>query len=222
MPLAEPPVAAGSLSDLPHVPIQGRTLHRVWRYEGADGVLREQPWWFASAPDDRDEGGRYDLPTPMGTCYTAATPAGAVLEALQMHLTNLPRDELLARRRAEIAAPSGVPAAADLAAPLLAGEHGITAELWAGRNRPLTRRWAAALRRDGWWILHGGVSHDPSGRLRGFALFDQAGAHPPTIDGEWTFETFTLHDDADLHTELAEYGVAVRDPGDLPYAAPPE
>jgi hypothetical protein len=220
MALAEPPTAAGSLSGIPGETVRGRILHRVWRYETPDGALRTDPWWFASVPADPHVGGRYDLPEPMGACYTATRPAGAVLEALQTHLVNLPRAELAVRRRAEIVAPGDAPAAAKLTARVLAGQHGVTAGLWAGGDRPLTQRWAAALRRDGWWAVYGGIQHDPSGRLRGHALFDHAGAHPPTLGGAWGHDVATLHDDADLHAELARYGVTVRETGTLPYTDP--
>lgn len=225
MPLREPPRAAGSLAAIPAEPIRGRLLHRVWRLRAADGALRPDPWWFASAPMDPTTpvtGGRFDLPDPMGTCYTATRPPGAVLEALQMHLTSLPRAELALRRRAEILAPNDAPPAAKLTAQTVAGDHGITAALWAGSDRALGQRWAAALRRDGWWAVYGGIAHDPSGRLRSVALFDHSGAHPPTMGGPWSYRTTTLDDDQQLLASLARYGVTVRDPGVLPYADPPE
>lgn len=220
MPLAEPPLAAGSLASLPTEPTRGHTLHRVWRHLSADGTLRLDPWWFASAPADPGLGGRYDLSAPMGTCYTATRPVGAVLEALQMRLANLPRAELAVRRRAVIHPPPDAPAAGKLTARRLSGEHGVTAALWAGTDRRLTQAWAAALRRDGWWILYGGIQHDPSGQLRGHALFDHAGAHPPTIGNRWDHDVATLHDDVDLHAQLARYGITVRDLGTLPFVTP--
>lgn len=221
MPLREPPEAAGSLGTIPAEPIRGRLLHRVWRLRAGDGTLRPDPWWFASAPRHPADGGRFDLPAPMGTCYTAIQPVGAVLEALQMHLTNLPRAELALRRRAEIFAPDDAPRAAKLTTRRVAGVHGVTAALWAGSDRALSQRWATALRRDGWWAVYGGIAHDPSGRLRGVALFDHSGAHPPTIGGPWSHRTTTLDDDQRLLASLARYGVTVRDPGVLPYTDPP-
>lgn len=221
MPLPEPPDAAGSLAGLPAEQLRDRILHRVWRIRGADGTTRAEPWWFASSTENPTGGGRFDLPAPMGTCYVATRPVGAVLEAMQMSLTNLPRAELAARRRAEIVAPDDTPPAAKLTAQKVAGTHGITAALWAGGDRALTRRWAAALRRDGWWALYSGVAHDPSGRLRGIALFDHAGAHPPTVGGAWTYTMASIHDDERLIMSLKRYGVTVRDPGVLPYAEPP-
>jgi hypothetical protein len=221
MPLREPPQAAGSLAKIPAEPIRGRLLHRVWRLRAIDGTLRSEAWWFASVEPDRSAGGRFDLPPPMGTCYTATRPVGAVLEALQMHLTNLPRAELTLRRRAEIVVPGNAPAAVKLTAQRGAGGFGITAALWAGGHRALSQRWAAALRRDGWWAVYSGIAHDPSGRLRSVALFDYSGAHPPTLGGPWTYHTKTLDDDEELLANLSRYGVNVRDPGVLPYVEPP-
>lgn len=74
---------------------------------------------------------------------------------------NLPTAELTARRRALIVAPDDAPAAAKLTARVMAGRHGVTAALWAGDDRRLTQRWAAALRRDGWWALYGVTVRDP-------------------------------------------------------------
>jgi len=156
----------------------------------------------------------------MGTCYLATRPEAALLEALQMHLTNLPRTELAVRRLAVLTAPPDAPAAAMLTARRVAGEFGITAELWAGRDRALSRTWAAALRRDGWWAIYGGISHDPSGRLRSVALFDTAGAHPPTHGGRWHSSTRTIDHDSELERALARFGVEVREPGQLPWADP--
>lgn len=218
MPLQEPPRAATSLADLPAEPLAGRTVFRVWRPR--DAVSRS-PWWFASAPRSEAAvtGGRYDLPEPMGTCYTATQRVGAVLEALQGFLLSLPRAELAARLLATMDAPADAPAAADVSANSAAGA-GITAALWAGGDRALTQRWAAALRRDGWWAIFSGLQHDPSGRLRGHALFDSAGAHAPTHGSPWRVRTTRLVDEPELSDELQRYGIAPRDPGDLPVIEP--
>jgi hypothetical protein len=218
MPLTSPPDRAGSLSALPRQKLSGRCLYRVWRTELPDGGRREDPWWFASADTEAGLGGRFDLPEPMGTCYLATRPEAALLEALQMRLTHLPASELRVRRVAVCMAPDDAPDAAMLTARRTAGEWGITAELWAGRDRSLTRRWAQAIRRDGWWAVYSGVSHDPSGRLRSVALFDQQGAHPPTHGDEWRWRAERLAGNQDLMGALKRFGVRVREPGQLPWA----
>ncbi len=220
MPLSFPPAGAGSLASLPRQTLSGRALYRVWRYELADGTRRQAPWWFASAEVDQPDGGRFDLPRPMGTCYFGTRPEAALLEALQMRLTNLPREELTIRRLATLTPPDDAPEAAMLTARRVAGEFGITSELWAGRNRVLSKSWAQAIRRDGWWAIYAGVSHDPSGRLRAVALFDHHGDHPPSHAGRWQFQQREIDRDSSVEEALARFGVAVRDPGQLPWARP--
>ena len=218
MPLQNPPAGAGTLAALPKQSLARRTLYRVWRHDLADGTERRAPWWFASADPGIKEGGRFDLSEPMGTCYLATRPEAALLEALQMRLTNLPREELAVRRIAHVTPPGDAPDAAMLTARRVAGKFGITAELWAGRDRALTRAWAQALRRDGWWAIYGGVSHDPSGRLRSVALFDGHGEHPPTHGGCWRYHSCSIAHDTSLERALERFGVSVREPGQLPRA----
>lgn len=218
MPLADPPAAAGSLADLPTRPLAGSPLFRVWRHRLPDGGVRSLPWWFASRPTDAEAGGRFDLPAPDGTCYLATSLVGAVIEALQTHLTSLPHEELDVRAAVEVDPPAEAPSAADLADPGTAG-RGVTAGVWAGTDRLLTQRWAAALRRDGWWAVYGGVHHDPSGSMRAVALFDHAGEHVPTHPGPWGTTTRALTD-PDVIDQLAEVGVYVRGPANLPVARP--
>ena len=220
MPLREPPSGAGSLARLPAHPLRARTLYRVWRHLLPDGTERASPWWFASLSEPPEACGRFDLPPPMGACYIATRPEAALLEALQMHLTNLPLAELKVRRIARIRAPDDAPRAAMLTAESVAGDFGITAAIWAGLERRLTQRWAAAIRRDGWWAVYAGMAHDPRGQLRAVALFDQQGEHPPTHGGRWHYRTQPIAGDAALERALARYGVSVREPGQLPWDRP--
>jgi hypothetical protein len=50
-------------------------------------------------------------------------------------------------------------------------------------------------------------------------LFDQAGGHEPTHAGPWTLDEVDLLDDTTL-VDLANAGVVVRGPGNLPLAPP--
>ena len=216
MPLADPPVGAGSLADLPARPLAGASLFRVWRRWLRDGRPRPSPWWFAARPEDVEVGGRFDLAAPDGTCYLATSLVGAVLDALQVQLRNLPRAELEVRAAVEVEAPGEAPEAADLCHPSTAG-RGVTAGVWAGTARAKTQRWASALRRDGWWAIHTGVHHDPSGTLRAVALFDHAGEHPPTHPGSWRSTPRELLA-PDVLERLAAFGVHVRGEANLPVA----
>jgi hypothetical protein len=172
------------------------------------------PWWFASLNPDQPAGehgehGRFDLPSPDGTCYLARTPVGAVLEVFQEHDGLLPDVELRRRLRAEVLVPRVAPSAADLSAKASRG-LGVTAALWSSGNRRLSQQWAAALKRAGWLALHHGIANDPSGRQRAVSLFDRSGEHAPYDDPDgWGYRTHELADDAGLVAALAVYGIEV-------------
>jgi hypothetical protein len=208
-----PPPAPTVLVGLPRFSLRGRTLHRVFR------AGRSDPWWFASLPSgavDADEHGRFDLPTPLGSCYLALTAVGAVLEAFQEFTGRLPDTELRRRLLAVVVAPDDTPVAANVKAPA-SRRLGVTAALWAGADRGLTQSWALAIHRAGWRAMHHGIAHDPAGAERAVTLFDTAGEHAPYDDTGWTVETRTLHDDEKLHSALRRFGVSVaRSDVDLP------
>lgn len=208
VPLGEPPDLA-TLRRLPAERIAGRMLHRIYR------AHRPTPWWFATTPADPSHGGRFDLPRPDGSCYLATTVAAATLEALQALLGRglLNRTVLEGLRRAEITASPRAPRAARTTAPA-ASAVGVTAALWAGPDRALTQRWAAALHR-AWDSVYTGVQHDPTGRGRAVTLFDQAGEHDPFGDRRWTWKARPIADDPAVIRALARHGVTVTASGDL-------
>lgn len=203
MPLGPPPPAS-RLRQLSGRRLAGEVLYRVFRSG------RASPWWFASRPTTApDQGGRFDLVSPEGTCYLATLPQGAALEAFQDFGRGvLPESELRARRLARVAVPGGAPEAADLVAPKARGA-GVTAALWAGQDRALTQSWADALRRAGWQALWYGLQHDPAGQLRGVALFDFEGEHAPYGDETWKHTILRLDDDPAVVRALEEYGIEV-------------
>jgi hypothetical protein len=205
MPLQPPPTPA-RLRDLPARSLAGTTLHRIYRRQ------RTTCWWFASLPPDSEarEHGRFDLPAPDGSCYLATSALAAVLQAFQDFGRGvLPDAELRRRRLGTVQVPAGTPRAAHLTAARARG-LGVSAALWAGEDRTLTQAWAQALRRAGWQLLHHGIQHDPTGRLRGVTIFDRAGEHPPydDVDGWWHTDQ-DLHDDDELRVALARYGIHV-------------
>lgn len=155
--LASPP------EDLAAFPVwhvhEGAALWRVTKREHG-------PWWFSS-----DGSGRFDLPSPRGTCYLADDPVVAVLEALgpvqrpggawfaERHLWEL---RLVAQCRA-----------ADATARPARG-FGVTAELWTIVPFAVPQAWAAALAASGFEGLRTRARHDPAGG-RTLALFGAAG-----------------------------------------------
>jgi hypothetical protein len=190
-------------------------MHRVYRRG------QSTPWWFASVPAD-GPGNRFDLPAPDGACSTATSLAGALVEVFQgFSLGLLPVSEITARVRAEVTAPPSAPRAAQVtAARALAA--GVTVALWATVDRPLTQRWAVALRRAGWRALYAGVQHDPTGRSRSVTLFDASGEHDPYDDPDWRPVVHELAGDAEVVAALARYGLeVVDDQVDLPVVIPP-
>lgn len=51
-------------------------------------------------------------------------------------------------------------------------------------------------------------------------LFDNAGAHPPTLAGHWTTTTDDLVTEA-VRIDLGNYGITVRGPANLPFIDDP-
>lgn len=178
MPLGEPS-GRHLLWRLPTVRLAGRTLWRCHRSHSPDGTKRPM-WWFATSPPG-PTGGRFDLPSPNGSCYAATSLAAAVVEAFQEQWGTgsvIPTSALAGRVVASAAVPNGTVAAADLS-HRRALAVGITGGLWSDRDRSLTKRWATELHGAGHQAIHHGVQHDPGGRLRAVTLFDIAGAHRP-------------------------------------------
>lgn len=198
MPLGQPP--REGLDAFPSA-LLPRTLHRLHRREV--GV-----WWFASATEDPDDGGRFDLQPPAGACYLADSPLGAALEVFRDEVPVLPESSLQQRRRGAVTVDGDAPEAADFTAPAARG-WGITLEIHADEQRPRTRAWAEALFAAGWRSLPSLIRHQPGGDLTAITLLDRAGAHPPTMPGGWHTTSHEIVDDADLIEALAAYGIEV-------------
>ena len=99
-------------------------------------------WRFASAPPpaSSEEGGRFDLAAPRGTCYLASTPLAAARERLGRP------GRLVAAEEVEGAVVSQVRFAPGRVADLLhrdAALHGVTRELCASAPYRLGQQWAA-------------------------------------------------------------------------------
>lgn len=203
MPLRCPPPGPAELTALPRLVVAGRSLWRVFQRH------RTVPLYFAAVdPADPLVSGRFDLPSPLGSCYTATTKIAAVLESLQDYGSGVLPERVLQRRAVvRVDAPAAAPSAVQLTAASMRGV-GATAALWAGADRVCTQAWASQLHRAGWRAAYHGISHDPGGRLRAVTLFDREGEHLPYDDDAWQGVSERL-DDPVVVSALAGYGIHV-------------
>lgn len=133
------------------------------------------PWWFSSYdPVSGPPAGRFHLPSPRGTCYTATGEVGAAREHLGHHVARaVHRDPQLAQAVVSRLDISDWGEFADLEhedAPL----HGVTRELSLTGPYEQSAAWATAL--DGIadgirHLLRFGIPHE------GYALFGASGQH---------------------------------------------
>jgi len=142
-------------------------------------------WWFASAP--ASGGGRFDLDSPLGTCYVADNVEVAVRERLRETIVaSGVVSPVLAERFAVSVFP--MPRAWRCAHIGLAkaARFGVTRELatLTPSQYPLSREWAAALAKAGFEGIRYGARFTP-GQANAWALFGRAGGAetpPPVID----------------------------------------
>lgn len=123
------------LSALPcHVPEPDRPAYRVHR-------LGLSPWWYA-----HDDGGRFNLSSPHGTCYLAENETAAVREVAGESLVGLgviTADFADARAVSALRLP-GSPRLADLTSSA-AADAGITREICTCVPYDQPRTWARAI-----------------------------------------------------------------------------
>jgi RES domain len=216
--LADPPP---TLAGFPEAPASAE-LHRLSEFPGA--------WWYSSVdrsdePERRSEsvgaqgGGRFDLDQPRGTCYTAESLAGCVVE----QLLRMPVKVVVAERLDElfhtVATVRRMPPTADLTSRRATG-FGLNAEIHTTLNYEVPRRWARAFDRDGFRGLRYRARGDVSQRLASVALFGSAGLHRRAPSG-MTSEVCPVDRDR-VEAILADLGVTVRPiPRSVPIVAPP-
>ncbi|MEE6288517.1 RES family NAD+ phosphorylase [Georgenia sp. MJ173] len=101
------------------------------------------PVYFSSASADPDEGGRFDLPAPGGTCYAATDALVALRERFGPELMDhgeVPASAVSEARVSRLRLQKGV-TLADTAAELSANFHPL--ELATSPDYALTQRWAS-------------------------------------------------------------------------------
>lgn len=157
-----PPPDSSTLSGFPRRSIGPKSqLYRVNRRPYG-------PWWFSSF------GGRFDLPTPRGTCYLAFEPLGALLEAVGPERSNGAIATTLVNELVlwSLHIPNGRQMADCTAAR--AAKYGITLEISTIVPYDCPQGWARELDVAGMDGVVYFLRHDPSG-VKGLGVFDVAG-----------------------------------------------
>lgn len=204
----QPPPA--SLSGFParRVTTSLRTLYRIcWNFDLHHKIVRS-PWRFSAVPPGY---GRFDLPTPSGTCYWSDTRYGAWVEVWRgVRRVNLADAQ---KRRLW----TGQAPAMHLANVLSrkAYGYGVTAAISTQPDYGLPQRWAHALHQRGFEGIVGSCSHDPTSQALNIAVFGHEGM-PMTQPG-WQSVPTRIEQDTVLIAELASFGV---DLTPVPYDVP--
>lgn len=149
------------------------------------------PWWFASDPGDPEQGGRFDLPAPEGTCYVASSADCAFRERYgQVILRGMVVDDALWREtRVAVLDPSARPEAARVlgnSRVQKAADH-HSGELATYTPYDLTRRWARAFRATGLGGLRYSARFSPGSGMYAEAWFGPSGA--PGTEPAWSEHT---------------------------------
>jgi hypothetical protein len=186
-------------------------LHRLSEFPGS--------WWYASAGDDPDVGGRFDLPSPNGTCYLADSLTGAVVEKLLRSPVKVVVDERLDELFHTVVSVRRTPPVADLTARKATG-YGLNAEIHTTLDYARTRRWAVAFHRNGFRGLRHRLRGDVTQRSAGWALFGTAGLRHRAPNGMST--SVRPLDRGEVEQVLERLGVELRPiPSEVPVVPPP-
>ncbi len=195
--LVDPPGEPGALAGFPR-----RTLPaggRIFRLHHANlGAC-----WFGSAAIDAPHGNRFDLAAPSGSSYWALRAEAAFLETLARRPARVIPLELIDRYRLTVAHQPRPIEAANTPVKQAWG-YGLTGEFHTTTDYRITRRWAAALQRDGFTAVIAIPRHDVTARLRSITLFGPTGEHRPF---GWTWESETVPVPAALIDAMAAWGV---------------
>lgn len=124
-------------------------------------------WWFSS-----DGGGRFDLPSPEGTCYFATDAYAAIREATRLGPVT---PAWVATRELRSVPPPDPRARLAATTRKAAGRFGITHELVTLVPYDLPQRWAAAFRAHRFAGMRHLLRHDQRARPSGVSLFGPAG-----------------------------------------------
>jgi len=151
-----------------------------------------EPQWFATSGT-----GRFDPPALaadlFGTCYLAADPVTAVMEAFG-DLPVVTQEMVDGRAMAVVRLPP-VPKLADMTSPLIVGRWRLDRRISTGDDYSVCQRWAHSLRLAGFAGIYYEPRHDPRRRVQpaSVALFAGPGLQP---------EMMVLADDGPISSEV--------------------
>ena len=190
-----------------------RRLYRIyWHRDRVTGAVNS-PWRFSAVPPGL---GRFDLPSPDGTCYWSSRRYGAWVEVWR-GATTIDVADLRARRLWAAQAP---PLRLANLLSRTSYPYGVTAAISTQPDYALPQQWAGALRRAGFAGLVGSCSHDPASVALNVAVFGREGT--PRRQRGWATTSGRIEHDAVLLTELASLGIRVAPvPFDVPTSPPP-
>jgi hypothetical protein len=192
-----------------------RPLYRITRRRNEDGSART-PWFFSSSGSV--DAGRFDLPSPRGSCYFADQAVGAFVEVYRRVLVIARSD--LASRHVVVAMRTGGPLSLANLASARAAAFGVTIDQFAGDDYTATQLLAGHLGGAGFAGVSAPARHDPSLQSRTVALFGRAG--PARSQRGWRTRQHDIDADPGLLAAAREYGYAVLDvPFDVPITQPP-
>lgn len=165
------------------------------------------PWWFGTAG-----GGRFDLPGPDGTCYTAESELITMLETWG-GIRCIPRPEIEHRSISTVAVGREL-RVADMTSNA-AIQFGVTSEISTTIDYPLTQQWACAVRDAGFDGIRYWARHEMTHADACVALFAPSGdrTSAPTAPTEFTvLGSDELADRSDLWDALRQAaGIEVLD-----------
>ena len=212
-----------SATSLPATTVNsGAHLYRITRRFDPTGELRS-PWYFSSADassaDDAGNtaSGRFDLPSPRGTCYFADRRVGAFVEVFRR--TRVIARVDIAARQLVVATRSGSPLRVANLRSAAAARLGVTLDTFAGDDYRETQQLAVDLAGRGFAGVRAPTRHDPTARSNTMAVFGRAGA--ARSQRGWRLRRSPVDAESALLEDARAYGYAVLDiPYDMPTAEP--
>lgn len=155
------------LGDFPVYHLQDtRALARIHRAD-------RQACFYSS-----DGSGRFDLATPLGTCYFGDDPLASLVEVFRE--AAVVAETLIMTKALSLLRPRSEGRLADVAHPR-SRRFGVTGEIHTTTDYDMTQAWAGALHRAGFDGIRYRVRHDPAQDLVGIALFGSAGVHDDAL-----------------------------------------